>query len=110
MTGEQSDKKDDAVRAEKEEQAEMDPKEIAKKFVGAVTDRETQKHFVRAGLELALGMETMLRNMPMPEGARKMADLSADYINLLIEELCRINDPEYKYQEKEGKIEKVELE
>lgn len=85
-------------------------KEMARKMVNAVTNRETQKHFIRAGMEMMMGFDALLRNMPMTDDMKVILDKSTEYANFLRKEICAVN-PNCSCRDKRADevLEKIDL-
>lgn len=66
-------------------------KEVARKMISAFTNRETQKHFIRAGMEIMMGFEALVRNMPMTDEMKTVMDKSTEYANFIKNEICASN-------------------
>ena len=81
---------------------------FAKQFVSAITSRDTQRHFIRAGVEFAMAMENIMRNLPMPEQVKKANDITQDYVQFVIEEAFCAHNPYCKHR-KDDELSKVEL-
>lgn len=82
--------------------------DFAKQLVGAMTSREAQRHFIRAGVELAMGVESIVRNLPMPDQVKKASDMTNDYVQFIIEEAFCAHNPYCKHREGDG-LKKVDL-
>ena len=89
---------------------EQEIKEVAKKMVNAFTNRETQKHFIRAGMEIMMGFEALVRNMPMTNEMKAIMDKSTEYASFISKEICAVN-PNCNYREKRSDevLEKIDL-
>lgn len=95
---------------EQSENIEQDMKDVARKVVNAFTNRETQKHFIRAGMEMMLGFEALVRNMPMTDDMKAVMDKSTEYLTFLTKEICAAN-PNCNCREKRfnDHMEKIDL-
>ncbi len=83
-------------------------KDFAKQLVAAVTSRDTQRHFIRAGVEFAMAFENIMRNLPMPDQMKRANDITQDYVQFVIEEAFCAHNPYCKHR-KDDDISKVEL-
>ncbi|GEM_PF-6478174 len=110
-----NDKIDEEQQAEEQQAEEQpcgdgrhDPAMAAKQVIHALTSRDAQRHFIHAGVELAMGIEAIMRSLPVPEPVEKMKDASSDYMKFVIEEAFCANNPYCKHRD-EGGVKKVEL-
>lgn len=102
--------KKDAIKekvSEKKDKAEDTVKEI----YSAVMDPAAHKHFVRMGLELALGIEAVMQKMPVPDMIRKFREDVEESKEGIQKELCKVNDNcQSKAKPAEPEIEVIEIE
>jgi len=89
---------------------EQEVKDMARKMVNALTNRETQKHFIRAGMEMMMGFEALVRNMPMTDDMKAVMDKSTEYMTFLRKEICAVN-PNCNCKERrfDEEMEKIDL-
>lgn len=73
----------------------------------AVANPEVQRHFVTMGLEFMMGLDAMMREMPMPGPVRKAADLAEAARSQMADAYCDAN-PGCRAKKKE-RLEKIEL-
>ncbi len=104
------DKKEEEAKTEEQpcECKKFDHAEAAKQMFHAFTSRETQKHFIRAGVEFALAIENIMRSVPVPDNVQKAKDASSDYVGFVIKEAFCAHNPYCDHRE-EGGVKKVEL-
>lgn len=89
--------------------AEREMKEAARAVFAAVTNRETQRHFIRAGMEIMLGFDALLRSMPMPDAAKSIVEKGSEYMDFLGKEICAVN-PNCRHREQGGdELEKIDI-
>ncbi len=82
--------------------------EFAKQLVGAITSRETQRHFIRAGVEFAMAFENIMKSLPMPDQMKRASDITNDYVQFVIEEAFCAHNPYCKHREGD-ELTKVDL-
>ncbi len=84
----------DFIKEEKEAYKDDDLglKKSLKEIVGALTDKEVQKHFVRMGMEFAMGLSALVDAMPKPEFVEKTMDKASDFKKTASREYCANNE------------------
>ncbi len=74
-----------------ETDASEEIKQRAKEITNAVFDPEVQKHFMRMGVEFALGMSALFDAMPKPDFMKEAADKASKNKEKLSKEFCDAN-------------------
>ena len=71
---------------EGEESREERLRKAAEQMLGAITSREATGHFIRAGTEIILGLDTIAQNAPVPD------DVKERYVSLRDSFLLMVRD------------------
>jgi len=88
---------------------EQEMKEMTRKMVAAITNRETQRHFIRAGMEMVMGFDALLRNMPMTDEMKAVLDKSTEYMSFVSKEICAVNPNCSQGRNDSEELEKIDL-
>ncbi|MFA5452218.1 MAG: hypothetical protein WC248_01415 [Candidatus Methanomethylophilaceae archaeon] len=81
--------------------------EVAIGVFGAVANPVVQRHFIKMGMEFMMGMDEMLKAMPMPEAMKKTWESATDARDIFTDSYCDVNP---KCQTKKKGTKKIELE
>ncbi|MFA7342246.1 MAG: hypothetical protein WCY65_03655 [Candidatus Methanomethylophilaceae archaeon] len=88
---------------------EQEMKDMAKQMLAAFTNRETQRHFIRAGMEMMMGFDALLRSMPMTDDMKAVMDKATEYATFVSKEICSVNPNCSCRNHKSDDLEKIDL-
>lgn len=78
-------------KGNEEHDREQQMKDAAKQMLAALTNRETQRHFIRAGMEMMMGFDALLRSMPMTDDMKAVMNKATEYATFVSKEICAVN-------------------
>ena len=81
--------------------------EIALGMFAAVANPVVQRHFIKMGMEFMMGMDEMVKAMPMPDTMKKTWESATDIRDTFTDSYCDVNP---KCQTKKKTAKKIELE
>lgn len=81
--------------------------EVAFGMFTAVANPVVQRHFIKMGMELMMGIDEMVKAMPMPETVKKTWESATDVRDTFTDSYCDVNP---RCQTKKKAAEKIELE
>lgn len=100
--------KDDLKRKVSEKKDSVE--DTAKEIYHAIMDPAAHKHFVRMGLEFALGISAVMDKMPMPDMVRKFREDMQESRNDAQKEFCKTNeDCAARNRSENRSIERIEI-
>lgn len=88
---------------------EQEMKDMAKQMLAAFTNRDTQRHFIRAGMEMMMGFDALLRSMPMTDEMKSAMDKATEYMTFVSKEICAVNPNCNCRTHKSDDLEKIDL-
>jgi len=85
--------------------------EALKSMVSIFTNKDIQRHFVRAGMEFLSGIEELIKTIPFPDNVKETMDKAYEAKDDIVREVCDLNPScKYKATGTKKKMKKIDVE